>query len=248
MQLRAAVVDDAPDFRWIAKSSLRVAYEDAISPTAIDTAVEEWYADDRVPELVEDPDHHCLVAEADGEVVGFLEYRVADATEEATIQWVHVEPDRWNEGIGEALLSEAETRLFERGVSRIEGTALAENEDIVSVFEERGYLEGTDRETTVGEETFTERSYLRFAPGEAPRLIERRETDDGTFFVALDDHKVGSHGDFFVAYRDEDREKRYGYYCNNCGSVDASMDPMGRVQCNACGNTAKPTRWDAAYL
>lgn len=248
MQVRDAVPEDAADFRWIARSSLRVAYDEAVSPKAIDTAVEDWYEDDRVAGLIDDPTHQFLVAEEDGQVIGFLECSVTDSVEEGTIHWVHVDPDQWNEGAGEHLLSEAEDRLFDRGVSRIEGTALAENEDIVTDFENRGYVEGTDRETTIGEESFTERSYLKFTPEEEPRLIEPRETDDGTFYVALDDHKVGSHGDFYVAYADEDRERRYGFYCNNCGSVDASMDTMGRVQCHDCGNTAKPTRWDAAYL
>lgn len=248
MEIREAVPADADDLRWIARGSMREAYGTAISPQAIDSAVEEWYVEDRVSELIEDPNHHCFVAEERGDVVGFLECQVSENTEEATISWVHVDPARWEEGVGDQLLSAAEKRLFERGVSRIEGQALIENEDLVSDFEDRGYVEGTARETTVGEETFTERSYLLFPSGEEPRLLERRETGDGTFYIALDDHKVGSHGDFYVAYSDEDRGSRYGFYCNNCLSVDATMDTMGRVQCNNCGNTAKPTRWDAAYL
>lgn len=248
MEVRDADPADADDFRWIARSSMREAYGAAISPTAIDTAVEDWYEEERVVELVEDPTHQCLVAEESGTVIGFLECHVSDNTEEATIAWVHVDPEHWEDGVGDRLLSRAETNLFEAGVSRIEGRALLENEDVVSTFEDRGYIEGTDRETTVGEETFTERSYLLFSPEEEPRLIEARETESGTFYIALDDHKVGSRGDFYVAYTDEDRESRYGFYCNHCLSVDASMDTMGRVQCNNCGNTAKPTRWDAAYL
>lgn len=248
MQIREATETDAADLRWIARSSLRRAYDDAVSPTAIDEAIESWYGNEAVAETLADPECEFLVAEEDGDPIAFVEYSVSEGTEEATIQWVHVDANRWNEGIGDALLAETEDRLFDQGVERIEGTAITENEDLVAFYEEHDYIPGIDRETTIGEETFTERSYLKFAPGETPRLIEERETDGGTFYIALDDHKVGSAGDFFVAYKDQDRNARYGYFCNNCGSVDTVMDSMGRVQCTECSNTAKPTRWDAAYL
>ena len=248
MHVRDAVEDDAADFRWIARSSLRAAYGDAVSPKAIDAGVEELYSDDRIAECISDPTHQFFVAEVGDEPVGFVDCRVAAQAEEGTVQWVHVDPDRWAEGVGDALLEEAEACLFDRGVDRIEGTALAENQDLVAFYEGHGYVAGTDRETTIGDESFTERSYLKFPPGEDPHLVETRETAVGTLYVALDDHKVGSKADFYAAYHDQDRESRYGFYCNNCGSVDTAMDAMGRVECNNCSNSAKPTRWDAAYL
>lgn len=247
MQIREIVEADAADCRFTARASLQEAYQDEVSPEAIDTAVEKWYADESLEAKLADPTHHLLAAE-DDTLVGFIEFTVSDAAEEGTIQWVHVDPGRWGEGIGEALLEAAEEELFDVGVSRVEATALAENEDVIEMYEDNDYIEGTGRETAIWDETFVERSYLKFAPGEEPRLIEARETDLGTFYVALDEHKVGSKGDIYVVYRDEERNARYGFFCDNCGSVNASMDSMGRVQCNDCGNTAKPTRWDAAYL
>lgn len=247
MQIREVVEADAADCRFTARASLKEAYQDEVSFEAIDTAVEKWYADETFAEKLTDPTHHLLAA-IDDTLVGFIEFTVSDAAEEGTIQWVHVDPGRWGEGIGESLLEAAEAELFDVGVSRVEATALAKNEDVIEMYEANEYIEGTGRETSIWDETFVERSYLKFAPGEEPRLIEARETDLGTFYVALDEHKVGSKGDIYVAYRDEDRNVRYGFFCDNCRSVNASMDSMGRVQCNDCGNTAKPTRWDAAYL
>lgn len=248
MQIREAVEADVADFRWVARTSLQSAYHDSVSPETIDSAVDRWYADEAFAERLADETYHYLVAEGESGVVGFIEYSVSDAAEEGTIQWVHVDPDYWGEGIGDDLLDAAEEALFDRDVTRIEASALEENHDAIDMFDLHDYIEGASTETTIGEESFVERTYLKFAPGEEPRLIDSRETAAGTFYIALDEHKVGSLGDFYVAYRDEDRVARYGYYCDNCASVDASMDSMGRVQCNDCGNTAKPTRWDAAYL
>lgn len=248
MHIRDAAEDDAADLRWIARASLKAAYSEEVSETAIDTAVKNWYGDDSLPERLSEPTTHIKVAEEDGGILGLVELTGTDGAKEGAIQWIHVDPDHWGEGIGDALLEAAETALFDMNVSRIEGTAVSENRDIIEFYDDHDYQEGMDRETKIGEETFTERSYLKFAPGETPRLVEPRETDTGTFYVGLDEHKVGSKGDFYVAYRDEDREVKYGFYCDNCRSVNASMDSMGRVTCNDCGNTAKPTRWDAAYL
>lgn len=78
--------------------------------------------------------------------------------------------------------------------------------------------------------------------------MKERTTPDGvTLFVATDEGEVGSEGPFYVAYHDADRTRRYGWFCSNCESFDNAMDPMGRVQCNRCGNRRKATRWDAAH-
>ncbi|WP_268105905.1 DUF5816 domain-containing protein, partial [Natronomonas gomsonensis] len=37
-------------------------------------------------------------------------------------------------------------------------------------------------------------------------------------------------------------------YCGNCDTLITSMDTMGRLSCEECGNQLKPTRWDAAYM
>lgn len=78
--------------------------------------------------------------------------------------------------------------------------------------------------------------------------MEPVTTDDGeTVYVARSEGDRGSKGPFFVAYRDADREQKYGWRCGNCGAFDTAMDTMGRIECNACGNVRKPTEWDAAH-
>lgn len=65
-----------------------------------------------------------FVAEADGEVVGFLVGRPGG--EAAHIMWIAVRPDHWGRGIGGRLLAAIEERAREAGLSAVElGTPFA---------------------------------------------------------------------------------------------------------------------------
>lgn len=77
----------------------------------------------------------------------------------------------------------------------------------------------------------------------------REATTPGGKTVYVDDREGhrGSDGPFFVAYVSERRDRRWGFYCANCGSLDTAMDTMGRIECNQCGNIRKAEEWDAAH-
>ncbi|MFB6133617.1 MAG: DUF5816 domain-containing protein [Halanaeroarchaeum sp.] len=78
--------------------------------------------------------------------------------------------------------------------------------------------------------------------------METVETNDGdTLYVATNERLSGQTGPFFAVYRSADRERKYGWYCEVCGSTDNAMDTMGRIKCNECGNLRKPDQWDAAH-
>lgn len=78
--------------------------------------------------------------------------------------------------------------------------------------------------------------------------MDERTTRHGkTVYVATDEGAIGSNGPFYVAYLSPERGRRYGWFCSSCESFDNAMDPMGRVQCNRCGNRRKATRWDGAH-
>ena len=78
--------------------------------------------------------------------------------------------------------------------------------------------------------------------------LEPKTTPDGdTVFVASDEGDRGSKGAFLVAYASRDRDRRYGWWCTSCDTLDNAMDSMGRIECNVCGNFRKPTEWDAAH-
>ncbi|MWV63239.1 GNAT family acetyltransferase [Halorubrum sp. JWXQ-INN 858] len=57
----------------------------------------------------------------------------------------------------------------------------------------------------------------------------------------------GAEGRFYVVFSDDSRQDRWGFYCDNCGSLDTAVDTMGRIECNDCGNLRKADEWDAAH-
>jgi len=66
-------------------------------------------------------------------------------------------------------------------------------------------------------------------------------------YVDRREGKRGQKGPFYVVYVDEGSDRRWGFYCSNCGTVDNAVDSMGRVQCNECSNRTKAEEWDAAH-
>ncbi|MFB6132808.1 MAG: GNAT family N-acetyltransferase [Halanaeroarchaeum sp.] len=248
MDVRTATPEDADDIRSVARASMMESYTDALDEETIEEALDEWYGGDRLVELIEMETEHFVVGEVDGDVAAFAELTVSDATDVGAIQWLHVDPEYRGRGIGTDLLEAAEEELFDRGASRVEGAVITGNADGIQFYEDHGYVRGADQETTIAGETFTERRYLRFPDDEPAALMEARQTDEGTFYIALDEHEIGSRGDFYVAYTDVHRNERYGYYCDNCQSIDTSMNAMGEIQCNDCPNKHRASRWDAAYL
>lgn len=76
----------------------------------------------------------------------------------------------------------------------------------------------------------------------------RRTTADGeTVYVDPTEGDAGTEGAFLAVYRDADGERRYGWFCAACESLDVAMGSMGRLECSRCGNLRKATRWDAAH-
>lgn len=78
-------------------------------------------------------------------------------------------------------------------------------------------------------------------------MNERPGPDGEALYVDTGDGERGSEAPFYVAYRDTDRTRRWGYLCGNCDSFETAMDSMGRIECSTCGNRKKPDEWDAAH-
>ncbi|WP_336329706.1 DUF5816 domain-containing protein [Haloarcula sp. CGMCC 1.2071] len=78
--------------------------------------------------------------------------------------------------------------------------------------------------------------------------MDALEGPDGeTLYVDRSDGDIGRKGAFHVVYRDDDRERRWGYFCSNCETFNNAMDSMGRIRCNDCSNLRKAEEWDAAH-
>jgi GNAT superfamily N-acetyltransferase len=77
---------------------------DGLSRMSVDRAAEQWQA------------HPPLVAEEDGEVVGFASVGASrDEDADGELFAIYVEPGRWGTGVGRALIHAAEARPRERG-------------------------------------------------------------------------------------------------------------------------------------
>jgi ribosomal protein S18 acetylase RimI-like enzyme len=249
MDIRQAETDDVAEIRRVARESLAASYGHALDEALIDSVVGKWYGTDDLAGDLADPDTYFVVAESGDELVGFVQSYVVSRREMVgEIDWLHVDPDRRGEGIGTDLLQALETELTDRGVERIEGVVLVENEMGTDFYESHGFTAAGERDIDIGGTRFTERVYLKFPdPRQYDAGMEERSVDGRTVYVARDETVRGASGVFHAAYMDPEGEERYGWACS-CGNVGVVMDTMERLECNECGNRSKATRWDAAYL
>jgi len=241
MEIRRARPADSPAIRDVARRSLGASY--SLDPQAITNAIEEWYGEDRLATMLDDPDRVLLVADHAGQVVAFSESVVA-AANTATMLWLHVDPAYRGEGIATDVFEATREELERLDVQDLRGRVLAENTAGNEFYEQRGFDRvGTDTVEIDGQ------SYIENIYAESEQWgREAVETDGRTVYVDHDNHERGSRAPFHVVFTERDGDTRYGYFCSNCNTLANAMDSMGRIECESCGNVRKPVRWDAAYL
>lgn len=250
MEVHKATADDIDGIRRVARDSLIESYGHALDESVIEESVDQWYGDEFIAEM-DSEEAVFFVASVDGTVAGFSQsYLVGKEGTTADINWLHVSPEFRGESIGSRLLSRTEETLVDNGVTRLMGNVLEINEPGAEFYSAHGYEEADTRELEIGDETYTERVFVK-RPGtesEAEVPLEPRSVGEETMYVAFDESNRGSKAPLYVSYLDEGRTQRYGYFCGNCEGFELSMDSMGKVLCNDCGNKRQPTRWDASYL
>ena len=241
MKVRPAAEADADDIRSIVQRSMAASY--ALGPSTIETAVTEWFGDEAYSRKLDDDDYQLHVAESDDTAVGIVEaVIVGDGT--GDVNWVHIDPDYRGQGAGKTLFDHAREMLLDAGVDHVRGVVLANNGDGTGFYERQGFERVGERELEIDGRTHTEYIYHEESIDRS-RVVD----DDGTnVYVDEASTSPGSIDPFYRAYADPELEERYGYQCGHCDSLANAMDAMGRIECDSCGNTRKPTRWDAAYL
>ena len=243
MEIRTASAGDRPAIRDVARRSLQASY--SLSPEAITTAVSEWYDEDGLAETVANESRLLLVADRDGQVVGFAESDHSSSGADATLLWLHVDPAHRGEGIADALFDETRERLADAGADRMIGRVLNDNLDGNAFYEAQGFEKLREDEVEIAGRTYFENVY---AEASDDGLQSIKSADGKTVYVDESDRDDGSAGKFYGVYADEDATEHYGYFCANCNRLANAMDAMGRIECDSCGNARRPTRWDAAYL
>ncbi|MHC3438254.1 GNAT family N-acetyltransferase [Natrialbaceae archaeon A-gly3] len=251
MDIREATGDDIERIRSIAHDSLRSSYTDFLPGETIDSAVEQWYGDEAFADLLEGDDALVLVAEDDGDPIAFSQSElVGEGHTIGQILWLHVDPDHRGAGTGVRMLVRTREELLEAGAEEIRGVVLEDNELGNEFYENHGFERAGTREIEVGEEVYTETVYVGadLEADEEWRAMEPVTLDGDELYVSYGEAARGSKAPFYAIYQSEDGSQRYGWYCGSCNSFDNAMDTMGRIECNACGNRRKATRWDASYL
>ena len=247
MEIRGLAAGDGPSLREIAHRSLMASYDDLLGQRVIEEAVESWYGDDAVATYLAGEEMEFLIAAEDGKEIGFAQSHVVEDLHKGRILWIHVDPAHRERGVGTRLLDRMTGRLHDRGIDTVSAVVLASHAAGIEFYESRGFEPLATRTVTIADQEYEE-VVLREQGIEYDPLEMRLTPDGDEVFIDFDESDRGSLAPFCAVYRDPHRERRWGWFCTGCESFATSMDTMGRIQCNDCGNTRQPTRWDAAYL
>lgn len=114
--MRDAEVRDAPVISRVAAASWRETYRDIFEPAFIDQFLERNYSVPALERAVEyaarRPESVFLVAERDGEVIGYLHFGEGERGPEL---WrIYADPGHFGTGVGSALLDELHRRIRDR--------------------------------------------------------------------------------------------------------------------------------------
>lgn len=165
MEIRLATSGDVGAVQRVAEHSWEHDYPDILSRESIVEGVHEWYSEERLDDEFDRSDAAVLVADRQGEVVGFVHAAWADGADgpsrEGDVLRVYVDPDHRGKAVGSALLETAVATLFERDVERIRAMVLAENDPGKAFYRSHGFeREEGSNETEIAGERYEEHSYV----------------------------------------------------------------------------------------
>lgn len=163
MNIRHAQPGDVTEIRRIAERTWEADYPDILHRENVEEIANEWYADEKMREELKNEDAIVVVAEEDGDIVGFAHGIWARQT--GHILRVYVDPDHRRSGVGRELLATMRDSLLKRGSDRIQAMVLAENELGNQFYQNAGFEKIDEGETTIGGETYTENVYRRAGTG-----------------------------------------------------------------------------------
>lgn len=148
MDVRPAEADDADGMAAVAEDAWWAACAGFLDAEAIRRIAGEHYTDERMAEAAADDDLGTFVAVED-EVVGFA---VAEQTWADTVDLhaLYVDPERWGEGAGTALLDAVLAWAREREVDYLRASVFTDNHVGTAFFEGRGF----ERRKTATTEVF----------------------------------------------------------------------------------------------
>ena len=141
LTLRGATIADLAAIDDIHVSSRRVAYRGQISDHYLDVtmpaaSLADWQR--KLPELL-DGAGRVLIAESDGEAIGFVAAFAPDEAGSVYINNLHARPDRKGLGAGSALLDAAAQWARASGARAMHLKVLETNTPAIGFYESRGW-------------------------------------------------------------------------------------------------------------
>lgn len=249
MKVKQASEGDNERIKEIAEESFQASY--SLSPLDIESIIEVEFTAGPLASRMDDDGGMILVAEEDGELVGFVEARQHD--DRGEISWLHVAPTERGQGVGTELFEHALADLRERVVESVQATVLSTNQEGGEFFQQFQLEPDGQTEREFDERTLHVELYR----------ADSTETTDDAFTVPEDEEitvegttryldaqaaVAGDEAQMLPVYADASHEDHYGYYCSNCGTFTDSVDGQGKIVCENCGNEHRPEDWDESYL
>ena len=156
MELRPATLDDRKAIRTVARETWHDTYDELEAET-IDATIDEWYGDEALETALSEPGTAFLLAEKDGDVVGFTHGVVTG--EEGDVLRMSVHPDHQGEGIGTALHERLREDLQDFNMARMRAIDLASNDGGQRFYEEQGFEQTGEGTVEIGDEERQEAVY-----------------------------------------------------------------------------------------
>lgn len=145
MAVRPARLEDAHDIARIQATAWQVAYKSLIPDRLLDKMTVARREARWQQILLGEQRRRTLLAEQDGQVVGFASYgpcRDDDVDQKLAgeIYALYVAPGHWRQGHGAALIEQVETLLARQGFAEVTLWVLDNNQQAMRFYESRGYL------------------------------------------------------------------------------------------------------------
>jgi len=138
--VRTALVSDAPSIASIGGVAFRAVHDDVIGAEFAATVVEQTYSVEALTDCItrcsNTSDTEFLVAERDGDVVGYLHYDSEGA--EPELHRIYVDPGQKRGGVGSALMRELHARLPRDGQYIL--LVVEANKDAQAFYERHGLV------------------------------------------------------------------------------------------------------------
>lgn len=149
MEIRPATTDDRESIREVARDTWHNTYNE-LEPDVIDETIDDWYSDDELERVLSEPGTAFLVAESDGNIVGFTHGVVQN--DEGDVLRMAVHPDHQREGTGTALHEHLRADLEDFNMNRMRAIDLASNDSGRAFYEQLGFEQTGNGDVEIGGE------------------------------------------------------------------------------------------------